>query len=134
MKLQLPDVTLVAIDTVCHETTALAIKECLDKAQFGGIHIYTDDPIPFARLGIDGMLGIVEPLKSLNEVMAHLWYRAPEHIETSHALTINGTVESSVRHSGATSFSAATMWAPRGAGTATHTKSATAASRCARAA
>ena len=57
MKLQLPDVTLVAIDTVCHELTALAIKECLDKAQFGGIHIYTDDPIPFARLGIDGTLG-----------------------------------------------------------------------------
>jgi hypothetical protein len=45
--LQLPDVTLIALDTVCHELTALAIKECLDKAQFGGI---TSIPMTPSRL------------------------------------------------------------------------------------
>jgi hypothetical protein len=88
VKLQLPDVTLVAVDTVCHALTALAIKECLDKVQFGGIHIYTDDPIPFARLGIGGTLSAVAPFTSLDAVMGHLWYHVPEHVETSHVLTI----------------------------------------------
>lgn len=88
MKLHLPDVTLVAVDTVCHELIARAIADCLDAVQFGAVHIHTDDPAPFARLGIDGVFSAVAPFTSLDAVMAYLWYEVPRPIETSHALII----------------------------------------------
>jgi hypothetical protein len=88
VKLHLPDVTLVAVDSVCHELIARAIGDCLDAVQFGAVHIHTDDPAPFARLGIDGVFSTVAPFTSLDAVMAHLWYEVPRPIETSHALII----------------------------------------------
>jgi hypothetical protein len=88
VKLYLPDVTLVAIDTICHELTALAVKECLDKAQFGAIQICTDNRLPFQDADIDSDIIAVSPFASLDEVMNYLWYRVPEHIQTSHALIV----------------------------------------------
>ncbi len=49
VKLQLADVTLVALDTVCHDLTMLAVKECMDKAQFGAVHVHTNDFAPYRR-------------------------------------------------------------------------------------
>jgi Protein of unknown function (DUF5672) len=86
--LPLPDVTLVAVDTICHDLAALAIRECLDQAQFGAVQIHTDDPAPFARLGIDAVFIAAAPFGSLNEVMRYLWYDVPRYVETSHALTV----------------------------------------------
>jgi hypothetical protein len=77
VKLQLPNVTLVTVDAICHELAALAIKECLEQAQFGAIQIHTDDPAPFARLGIDGTFIAVAPLTSLDAVMRYVWYDMP---------------------------------------------------------
>lgn len=88
MKLHLPDVTLVAVDTICHELAGLAILDCLNAVQFGAVHIYSDSPAPFARLGLDDAVSHVAPFTSVDAVMAHLWYDVPCRIESSHALII----------------------------------------------
>jgi hypothetical protein len=88
MKLHLPNVTLVAVDTICHDLIGLAILNCLSVAQFGAIHIHTDDPVPFAHLSLDDAINRIAPFSSLDAVMAYLWYGVPSRIETSHALII----------------------------------------------
>ena len=96
MKRLLPDVTLVCIDTVCHELAALAVKDCLNKARFGSVHIHTNDNSAFVRhLGCDTAEEADEEIQfhksavsSLQEVMDYLWYNVPQHIETSHALIV----------------------------------------------
>jgi hypothetical protein len=85
-RLQLPDVTLVVVDTICHQLAALAIKECLEQAQFGAVHIHTDDRTAFQHAGIDAVFIAAAPFASLNEVMDYLWYQVPLPLETSHAL------------------------------------------------
>lgn len=88
MKLYLPDVTLVAIDTVCHELTALAIKECLDQAQFGAVQIHTDDPLPFRQQVSGAAFVAVKRFPSPDEAMIHLWYEVPAHLATGHMLLV----------------------------------------------
>jgi uncharacterized protein DUF5672 len=88
VKLRLTDVTLVAVDTICHELAALAIGECLQQAEFGAVHIHTDDPSAFARAGIDATFIAVQPFASLDAVMRYLWYDVPLPVATGHALTI----------------------------------------------
>ena len=87
MKLHLPDVTLVAIDSICHELTARAVKECLDKAQFGAVKIFTDNRAPF-QAAFDSEIIEAPTFASLDEVMIYLWYQVPQHIATSHALVV----------------------------------------------
>lgn len=88
MKLHLPDVTLVAIDTVCHALTALAVKECLDQAQFGAVQIHTDNSLPFRRQGIDAAVFAVKPFATVEEAMRCLWYGVPAQLPTSHMLLV----------------------------------------------
>lgn len=86
MKLQLSDVTLVAVDTVCHRLAALAVKESTGRAQFGAVQVHTDNPGPFRDHGLDATFVSVPPFSSVDEAMTYCWYRLPPHIETSHAL------------------------------------------------
>ena len=95
MKLQLPNVTLVCVDTISHELAAMAVKDCLDQARFGAVHIHTDDASVFrARLGsetndeTDEEITItkINTFTSLFDVMKYLWYMVPQSIETSHVL------------------------------------------------
>jgi Protein of unknown function (DUF5672) len=88
VKLQLPDVTLVALDTVCHELTMLAVKESMDKVQFGAIHVHTNDFGPYQRAGIDGRHFPIAPFPSVDDAMNYLWYGVPRPIETSHFLMV----------------------------------------------
>jgi Protein of unknown function (DUF5672) len=88
MKLHLPDVTLVAVDTICHQLAALAVKECADKAKFGAVQVHTDNPGAFQACGLDATFVAVTPFSSLDDVMTYCWYRLPVHIETSHALIV----------------------------------------------
>lgn len=88
MKLDLPDVTLVALDTVCHDLTMLAVKECTEKAQFGAIHIHTNDFAPYRRAEIDSTHFTIEPFPTVDDAMNYLWYGVPERIETSHFLMV----------------------------------------------
>lgn len=41
-KLALPDVTLVGIDTICHDLTAWAADDCMRCASFGDVKIFTN--------------------------------------------------------------------------------------------
>lgn len=49
-KLQLPDVTLVMIETREHTLARMAIEDCLDKVDFGDVLIITDRPLEFSPL------------------------------------------------------------------------------------
>jgi hypothetical protein len=44
MKLRLPDVTLVMIDTQCHELARLAMEDSLRDVEFGDAVIFSDEP------------------------------------------------------------------------------------------
>ena len=48
MKLRLPDVTLVMIDTQCHELARLAMEDLLRDIDFGDAVIFSDEPIEVA--------------------------------------------------------------------------------------
>lgn len=88
MKLQLPDVTLVAIDTVCHQLVALAVKQCTDSVQFGAVQVHTDSTEPFQNYCLDATFVSVPPFSNVDEVMTYCWYRLPLYIKTSHALIV----------------------------------------------
>lgn len=88
MRLQLSDVTLLAVDTVCHQLVALAVKECLDGAQFGAVQVHTDNPKPFQDYGLDATFVSVPSFSNVHEAMTYCWYRLPPYIETSHALLV----------------------------------------------
>jgi hypothetical protein len=47
MKLKLPDVSLVCIETREHKLACLSIKDCVDKIDFGDLIIITDRPAEF---------------------------------------------------------------------------------------
>ena len=97
MKLHLPDVTLLVVDTVCHELAALAVKDALERTRFRGVVIHTDDVAPFRRIlgsadarSDDDLIYFrkIERFASVDAAMAHLWYDAPALIQTSHALIV----------------------------------------------
>ena len=84
MKLQLPQVTLLAIDTVTHDLTRMALEECLRHADFGSVLYFSDKEIlPGAEW--HG----TEAFHSMDEVGRALWYEAPPAIQTSHFLFIH---------------------------------------------
>jgi ADP-heptose:LPS heptosyltransferase len=86
-KLNLADVTLVCIDTVCHELAGLAVRECLTKANFGDVQIYTDTTTKWPLLPSDVKWYPIEA-SSLDDVANILWRKVPWHIKTSHVLVI----------------------------------------------
>jgi Protein of unknown function (DUF5672) len=97
VKPHLPDVTLVCVDTICHELAALAVADCLNVARLGGVVIHSDNSQPFERALVtigftdnDPRITFVktEPLAGLDAVMRYLWYEVPRHIETSHVLIV----------------------------------------------
>lgn len=77
--LDLPGITLVAVYNICHELTLAAVDECLRRARFGDVKLFTDVP-----LGRD-----VIPIKQGFDAFA--WathYEVPKHIKTSHILSV----------------------------------------------
>lgn len=88
MRLHLPNVTLVALDTVCHELTALAVKECMDKVQFGAVHIHTNDFGPYQRAEIEDRHFPIAPFSTVDDAMTYLWYGVPQRVETTHFLMV----------------------------------------------
>ena len=54
MTLELPNVTLVAVETMSHDLMQIALEDCVAKVNFGGgIVIYTDQPSRFDIPGSD---------------------------------------------------------------------------------
>jgi hypothetical protein len=50
MKLKLPDVTLVMVETREHDLARMAVEDCLRVAEFGEVLIVTDRPLEFSPL------------------------------------------------------------------------------------
>jgi hypothetical protein len=81
--IDLDDVTLVAVDTVAHDLTRLAVEECLRKANFGAVIIFSN-----RRIEISGSEYIPCDITNTNEAFLFRWQRMPEYIRTSHYLTV----------------------------------------------
>jgi hypothetical protein len=85
LPVELPDVTLVAIDSVAQNLTQLAIELTLAEIEPAAVRIWGDRPILFG--GIETTWFKAAP-QSMGEVASILWYDAPAAVETSHMLVI----------------------------------------------
>jgi len=101
MKLKLPDVTLVCVETREHELARLAICDCLEKIEFGDLLILTDDPEKFIQPEVGNRDNWVGPHYGMS---AHFhvvpdwpdklgwsrawWFDVVPHLQTSHTLNI----------------------------------------------
>jgi Protein of unknown function (DUF5672) len=81
--LNLPDLTLVAVYTVAHELTEMAVAECTRHVRFGDVKLFTDRPL---RSQVDGIQ--IEPFANPMQAGTFMTYEVPRHIKTSHALFI----------------------------------------------
>jgi hypothetical protein len=88
MTLSLPDVTLVAIDTVAHELTRLALEECVRRVDFADVLVFSDQPIPYYAPLLPGRWVETPPLRGWEAVNRVWWYEVPERVRTSHFLTV----------------------------------------------
>lgn len=84
MTLRLPDVTLVMIDTQCHELARLAMHDSMADIEFGDAIIFSDQPIEVtAARWVE-----VPKWPNIAECSHFMWYELPNHIETDWAINI----------------------------------------------
>jgi Protein of unknown function (DUF5672) len=86
--LKLPDVTLTCTETLHHELARLAIQDCLDRAEFGDVIIFTDQPHYFANMSVEPRFILVDNWPNKMGWSRSFWYDVPLHVRTSHALGI----------------------------------------------
>lgn len=91
-RLRLPDVTLVAIDTACHKLTAMALQECMDRVDFGGVLVLADKL--YDQSWLDRLVEresvrwhAIKPC-NVQGIGDHTWYTLPPLIKTSHYLIV----------------------------------------------
>ena len=67
--LDLPDLTLVAIYTVAHELTEMAVAECTRHVRFGDVKLFTNRPLRSQSHGVarPGHLGALQPRDAAQE-------------------------------------------------------------------
>jgi uncharacterized protein DUF5672 len=82
MKLSLPDVTLVMVETLDHELGRMAVENCVEKVDFAEMLIFTDRPLEFS----DYRTIAVKNWPSKLEWCRFNWFGVPRHIKTSHIL------------------------------------------------
>jgi len=83
--LDLPDVTLVIIETRQHELGRLAVNDCLRHATFGDLLIFTDKPEMFLDQG--RVIEVPDWPKKIGWSRFN-WQEVSPHIRTSHVLGI----------------------------------------------
>jgi hypothetical protein len=89
MKLNLPEVTLVMVETREHELARLAIQDCIDKADFGDLIIVTDRPSEFYNFNyLKPKVKTVPDWPSKLGWSRSWWYDIPPMVSTSHTLNI----------------------------------------------
>lgn len=97
MKLNLPDVTLVAIETREHKLMRMAIDDCLRVADFGEVLILTDvrEKITHGEFGVTDLvercqprIHIVPDWPEKTGWARSMWFDVPPLLRTSHALLI----------------------------------------------
>lgn len=79
--LPLPNVTLVAIDTIAHALTAAAIRDSTKCIKFAETLIFSDRIITQGR-------HIAVDINSNEEAERAIWFEIPKHCHTSHFLLI----------------------------------------------
>ncbi len=80
--LELPDVTLVAMFGVEHDLTRMAVHECLKRAEFGGLKLFTDRTVEREDIKFGPLDGDIAAIHQF-------WAREiPKHVHTSHMLSI----------------------------------------------
>ena len=85
--LELPDVTLVCIESLEHDLASLAIKDCIDKVRFADVLIFTDRFEAFED--IEGARFISVPNWPTKIGWSKcLWNDVASYIATSHLLSI----------------------------------------------
>ena len=84
MQLRLPSVTLVMIDTQCHELARLAMADSLAGIAFGDAVIFADAPIAVAG----SRFVQVPKWPNIGECSHFMWYELPDHITTDFAINI----------------------------------------------
>ena len=85
--LKLPDVTLVAIDTIEPQLTALALRDTLAQVEPASVVILSDTSIPY-KLNHSYRLYLQPQKLNLEKVCRMRWYGVARHITTSHILFI----------------------------------------------
>jgi Protein of unknown function (DUF5672) len=84
--LNLPNVTLIMVETRQHDLANLAVQDCIRQANFGEVLVFTDRPTLFDSVGRDVM--IVEDWKEKIGWCQFVWNEVPKYVRTSHALFI----------------------------------------------
>ena len=88
MKLELPDVTLVTIETRERALASMALEDCLRKVNFADVLIFTDQPADFSAL-IDlcnPRFVIIEDFSDKISWSRCRWNEIAPHLATSHLL------------------------------------------------
>src|SRR5689334_1212631 len=91
MKLSLPSVTLVMVETREHELARLAIEDCLKVADFGDILVLTDRPSEFSTLTQYGITPRIHAVPDWPDKIGWSrawWFDVPPLLKTSHTLNI----------------------------------------------
>lgn len=90
MKLKLPDVTLVMVETREHELARMAIEDCLRVAEFGEVLIVTDLPDQFKYITTDQNIRFHTVPDWPDKIgwSRSWWYDVPPLLRTSHTLNI----------------------------------------------
>jgi tetratricopeptide (TPR) repeat protein/SAM-dependent methyltransferase len=86
-KLQLPSVTLTIYEVRAHRLGAMAVRSCLEQADFAAVHVWTDRPELFE---IDGPIHFhtVDGASSKKDGQADLWHEFGPAVTTPHLLNI----------------------------------------------
>lgn len=87
-KLNLPDVTLVMVETREHTLARMAIEECLDKVDFGDVLILTDKPDEFASLKCKPRIHLIPDGPTKLSWSRSWWFDVPPLLQTSQTLNI----------------------------------------------
>lgn len=88
MKLQLPDVTLVMVETREHALARLAVKDCMDLVDFGDVLILTDNPGAFKLLPGPHRFHIVPDWPDKMGWSRSWWFDVPPLLRTRQTLNI----------------------------------------------
>lgn len=83
--LKLPDVTLVCYEVVAHDLMTLAVRDAMEKVQFGGVIVWTNK-----KLDLDKSVQQILVDGKTNKIHSGLvmWYSAYKVVKTTHMLNI----------------------------------------------
>lgn len=87
-RLELPDVTLVCIETLDHELARLAVQECVSKVNFHHVIIFTDQRHLFEPLDCGPQFVEVPCWSEKIGWSKCFWMEVAKHVNTSHSLGI----------------------------------------------